>query len=583
MKRFTRKSFSLIVLIALVFTSTVSVTAAPHTTVDIQLVNVSDWHGQLDPLVVGSTQIGGAAVLSTYFQNERTANPNTLTLTAGDAVGATPPISNFFADVPTIEAMNLMGFDVDTFGNHNFDGGIARLQSHIDLAEFDYVSANLHGRDDNLTGVSDFKIYNLGGVDVAVIGLTNPEAPTLVFPGNFGTIVPTDPVKAAIKARGVAKHMGADVIVIITHMGVTGFTSSGEAFGPLIDFANAVNKSKKKHDKFDVIIGDHTDIQFSGVINGALVYENRSRGLTYARATLTVNVKNGKVLNKSVTFVTPDASTVTPDPAVAALVESYRAQLAPILNTVLGYSNVVVPRTDSCGNGAGRTCESLIGNVTTDAMRLRYGVDFAITNSGGLRANLTCPTTDSATDFCDASLYPFAPGAFPITRGQVLTVLPFGNAVATVNVTGVELKEMLETSVAAMPAANGRFGQISGLCFTYDIAQTAKIVGPPAVLGSGNRVTSAVWANPDGSCSSDPVDLSASAVYTLAENDFMANGGDGYPNVSTTMVTRELLDQVVADYIAGTPASTISPTLQGRIVCTDSNGAVAPDCPVTLP
>lgn len=583
MKRFTRKSFSLIVLIALVFTSTVSVTAAPHTTVDIQLVNVSDWHGQLDPLVVGSTQIGGAAVLSTYFQNERTANPNTLTLTAGDAVGATPPISNFFADVPTIEAMNLMGFDVDTFGNHNFDGGIARLQSHIDLAEFDYVSANLHGRDDNLTGVSDFKIYNLGGVDVAVIGLTNPEAPTLVFPGNFGTIVPTDPVKAAIKARGVAKHMGADVIVIITHMGVTGFTSSGEAFGPLIDFANAVNKSKKKHDKFDVIIGDHTDIQFSGVINGALVYENRSRGLTYARATLTVNVKNGKVLNKSVTFVTPDASAVTPDPAVAALVESYRAQLAPILNTVLGYSNVVVPRTDSCGNGAGRTCESLIGNVTTDAMRLRYGVDFAITNSGGLRANLTCPTTDSATDFCDASLYPFAPGAFPITRGQVLTVLPFGNAVATVNVTGVDLKEMLETSVAAMPAANGRFGQISGLCFTYDIAQTAKIVGPPAVLGSGNRVTSVVWANPDGSCSSDPVDLSASAVYTLAENDFMANGGDGYPNVSTTMVTRELLDQVVADYIAGAPASTISPTLQSRIVCTDSNGAVAPDCPVTLP
>ncbi len=569
----TKKSFSLITMIVLVLVSTISVMAAPGTTVDIQILNVSDWHGQLDPLVVGVTQVGGAAALSTYFQNERAANPNTLTLTAGDAVGATPPISNFFADVPAIEAMNLMGFDVDTFGNHNFDGGIARLQSQIDLAEFDYVSANLKNRDDNLTGVSDFKIYEIGGVKVAVIGITNPEAPTLVFPGNFGTIVPSDPIPAANKAKAAAKQEGAQILVAITHMGVTGFDPvTGAPFGPLIDFASNVGG-------FDVIVGDHTDIQYSGIINNALVYENKSKGFTYAKASLTVNVKTGKVVNRSVTFVQPVVSAVTPDPAVAALVESYRAQLAPILNTGVGYSLVLIPRTDSCGNSNGRICESLVGNVTTDAMRLRYGVDFAITNSGGLRANLTCPTTNSLTDFCPA----YVPPPYPITKGQVLTVLPFGNAVATVNVTGVELKEMLETSVAAMPGVNGRFGQVSGLCFTYDIAQTAKTVGPPAVLGSGNRVTSVVWADPDGSCTSNPVDLSASAVYTLAENDFMANGGDGYPNVSTTMVTRELLDQVVADYIAGAPASTISPTLQGRIICTDSNGATAPNCPVTLP
>jgi 5'-nucleotidase len=307
----SRKLLILSVLSILVFISTTG--AAQHTTVNVQILNVSDWHGQLDPLIVGTNQVGGAAVISAYWQADRAANPNTLTLTAGDAVGATPPLSSFFADEPTILAMNLMGFDVDTFGNHNFDGGIARLQSQIDLADFQYVSANLQNRDDNLTGVKDFEIFNVGGVDIAVIGITNPEAPTLVFPGNFGTIVPTNPVTAALEARGAAKDAGADVVMVITHMGVTGFDQSGAPFGPLIDFAKAVNKDKNKP-KIDVIVGDHTDIQFSGMINGALVYENRSKGLTYAKANLAVDVATGKIINKSVAFVTPLASAVTPDP-----------------------------------------------------------------------------------------------------------------------------------------------------------------------------------------------------------------------------------------------------------------------------
>lgn len=563
---FQKVLIPLIALITLVASTGATSIAPPNDTIDIQIINVSDWHGQLDPILVGTTQVGGAAALSTYFQNERTANPNTIILTAGDAVGATPPLSSFFDDVPTIEAMNLMGFQVDTLGNHNFDGGIVRLQSHIDLAEFQYVSANLKNRDDNLEGVEDFVIFDLSGVKVAVIGLTNPEAPELVFPGNFGTIVPTDPVKAAIQARGAAKDAGADIVVVITHMGVTGFNPDGSPFGPLIDFAKEVNKDNKKNPKIDVIVGDHTDIQFSGIINGALVYENRSRGLTYARAVLTVNANNHKIVNKTVTFVQPTVSAVTPDPDIVNLLAPYRAQLGPILNTQLGTSSVAIPRSDSCGRADGRLCESLIGNTVSDSMRLRYGTDFAITNSGGLRAALTCPTTDLATDFCPA----FVPSPYPITRGQVLTVLPFGNIVVTLSVNGAELKTMLENGVSAMPGANGRFAQVSGLCFTYDIAAPA-----------GSRVTSAVFQAADGSCTGGAVDLTAASTYTIAENDFMANAGDGYPNFASRMVTREIMDQVLADYVvANTP---IGPSLQGRIVCTDSNGATAPNCPVTLP
>ena len=105
-----------------------------HATVTIQILDISDWHAQLDPLVVDGTEIGGAAALASYFQAERTTNPNTLTVTAGDAYGASPPLSGSFAEEPAVLAMRLMGFDADTFGNHNFDRGIAHLQAMVGLS-----------------------------------------------------------------------------------------------------------------------------------------------------------------------------------------------------------------------------------------------------------------------------------------------------------------------------------------------------------------------------------------------------------------------------------------------------------------
>ncbi len=548
------KVLILAAIVLLVLTAAISsASAGSNQPVTIQILSVSDWHAQLDPI----NGVGGAAVLSTYFQNERAANPNTLTLTAGDAYGAAPPLSSFFNEEPAVLAMNLMGFDADTLGNHNFDRGIGHLQQMIDLADFPYVSANLQNRDANLSGVADYQIFDVGGVKVAVIGLTNPEAPTLVFPGSFGTIQVTDPVRAANRARLAAKQEGARVFIIITHMGVTGFDpGTGAPYGPLIDFANSVNR-------FHLIVGDHTDFQYSGIINNTLVVENRSRGVTYARTLLTVNPSDGHLIDRSATFVTPLASAVTPDQAIVDMLQPYRDALGPILGQVIGQANMFIPRADACGQSAGRTCESRVGNVTTDAMRLRYNVDFAVTNSGGLRADLTCPTVDNPTDFCPA----YTPPPYPISRGQVLTVLPFGNVVVTLQVTGAQLKAILENGVSAMPGVNGRFPQVSGLCFTYDIAAAA-----------GNRVTGAVRQAANGSCTGPAVDLTSASNYTLATNDFMANGGDGYPVLISQATTREIMDQVVADYI--TANSPISPTIQGRIHCTTS-GATA--CPVVTP
>jgi 2',3'-cyclic-nucleotide 2'-phosphodiesterase (5'-nucleotidase family) len=539
----------------------------PREPVTIQFLNVSDWHGQLDPL--GPPLIGGAAVLSAYFQADRQNHP-TLTLTAGDDFGASPPLSSFFNEEPAVLAQRLMGIQVGTFGNHNFDKGVAHLQNMIDLAgaptlagtpgaPYRYVSANLRHRDDELSGVEDFALFEVGGVSVGVVGITNPEAPSLVFPGNFGSIVPTNPYPAANRARAAATAAGADIVIAVTHMGLRGIDQqTGEPFGELVDFANNVGG-------FDVIFGDHTDIQFQGVINGQLVLENKSKGATYARTLLTVDPGNGRVLDRSVTFVTPTASAVTPDPAIETMLAPYRAILAPIMNRIIGYSDREILRSDSCGQSAGRTCESLLGNVVTDAMRDRYDADFAVTNSGGLRANLTCPGT-STSGFCRI----YTPPPFQITRGRSFEVLPFGNFAMTLQVNGEELKQLLEFGVGAMPAVSGTFHQVSGLCFSYDISEAR-----------GSRVieSSVVRQAADGSCdATQPVDLTSASTYDIVENDFMVAGGEGHPVfLSRASSDGTTLEVVLAEYLMqSTFEDPIEPRIQGRIVCTTSGSTACP-------
>jgi 2',3'-cyclic-nucleotide 2'-phosphodiesterase (5'-nucleotidase family) len=314
----------------------------------------------------------------------------------------------------------------------------------------------------------------------------------------------------------------------------------------------------------DAVLGGHTHTQYvTSADNGVLVTENLNAGLRFTRIRLTVDPSSKAVIYKTADFHKPWNIGMTADPDIQAMIDDLNAELGPIFNTIIGESSVAIPRADSCGRIDGRLCESLIGDITTDALRLTYGTDFAITNSGGLRADLTCPTVDVPNDTCTA----FTAPPYPITRGQVLGVLPFGNVVVTLSVDGAELKTMLENGVSAMPAANGRFPQVSGLCFTYDISAPVN-----------SRVLSAVRQAADGSCTGDPVDLTSATTYTLAMNDFMANGGDGYSNVYFRSTTQAIMDQVLADFItANTP---VVPALQGRIVCTTS-GATA--CPVPVP
>ena len=535
------------------------------------ILQISDFHGQLIPLaetadnVTGAGasnptfSIGGAAFLKPWFDLYRAEAPGgSITVAGGDSVGATPPISAFFGDTPTIELMNMMGFSADGLGNHNFDKGQAYLRNTlIPLAQFPYVSANiLDAAGKTPAEWSPSTEFSFDGFKLGVIGFSNTDIAQLTFPGSLGpfSVVPAVPKINAEAAKLRAKKVG--VVVALGHEGATAGTLTAPT-GPLADIADGVVG-------VDAVLGDHTDFQVVATRpNGVLATENRSRGIRFTRVRLLVDSSTKQVVYKTADFHKPWVIGVKPDAAIQARIDQLNAQLAPILGTVIGNSTRFIPRADACGRADGRLCESLVGNVTADALRKTYGTDFAITNSGGLRADLTCPTADNPSDFCPA----YTPPPFPISRGQVLAVLPFGNIAVTLSLNGAELKTMLENGVSSMPAANGRFPQVSGLCFTYNISAPV-----------GSRVTGAVRQAADGSCTGPAVDLTAASTYSITENDFMAAGGDGYPNFTSRATTRDIMDQVLADHIiASTP---ISPAIQGRIVCT--TGGV-PACPVVVP
>jgi 2',3'-cyclic-nucleotide 2'-phosphodiesterase (5'-nucleotidase family)/predicted AlkP superfamily phosphohydrolase/phosphomutase len=539
---------------------------------EVTVLNVSDWHAQLTPLAEAADNVnpaaasnpsfplGGAAFLDTWFERFRgESGGRSLFLTGGDSFGgATPPISNFFEDKPTVDILDLMGLDAEAVGNHSFDRGEQFLREQlIPLADFDVLSANVVLPDGSTPDEWDpSAVYDLGGVQVAVVGFTTEDTPELLFPGRLGPFQ-VDPVVPKVNAEVARLRAGdaPDAIIALGHEGANAGTLTAPT-GPLIDIADQLQG-------VDAVIGDHNDIQvLTTRPNGVLVTENRGKGIRFTRIRLVIDSAAGQVVYKTADFHRPWTIGVTPDAAIQAKIDELNAALAPIFSTQIGSSTVFVPRGDACGNEIGRTCESLVGNTVTDAMRTTYSTDFALTNSGGLRADLTCPVTDAAGDFCGA----YTPPPFPITRGQVFAVLPFGNLVVTLQVNGAELKTMLENGVSAMPAVNGRFPEVSGLCFTYDITAAA-----------GSRVTGAVRQAADGTCTGAPVDLTAATTYTLATNDFVANGGDGYPNFASRMATQDFMDEVTADYVAAAPAATISPSIQGRIVCTGTG------CPVVTP
>lgn len=239
--------------------------------------------------------------------------------------------------------------------------------------------------------------------------------------------------------------------------------------------------------------------------------------------------------------MTPVAGAVTPDPAIVSMLAPYRTALAAAFDEKIGKATGVFPR----GGNIERLGEVAIGNLIADSMRVRYGTQLAFTNGGGIRAALPSSYVPAASGLVRTGCSVATPCDLVI--GDVFTVLPFGNSVVTRTITGALLHAVLEKSVEAIPAANGRFLQISGFKFQYDSSR------PP-----GSRIVSVKLAD------DTPIPADGT-TYTLATNDFVNAGGDGYTMLADGQgTTREVMADVLVAHIRN--LGTITPVIEGRIV-----------------
>ncbi len=537
-------------------------TVASSANKNVQLLQLSDLHGAIE---TGSSF--GTSLLMSNWDADRKASAATISLSSGDNIGAAPPISTEFEELPTIESLNLMKLDVSTFGNHEHDRNLAHVQKVIGASTFQWVVAN-YG-DESLAALKSgdkaakaYTIIDRGGVKVGVVGANTPETIEQVFPGNLDykdasgakKTIQIDPGVVGInKSVADARAAGAQVVVVLIHQGWTE-NSDGVAKGLYNSLAASIKGA-------DVVYGGHSHQTFSTLIKGStrtsapvLLGEVRNAGVEYTRSQICI--KNGKVVGTSLQHVLKAAapaittgvvSTVTTaDATGAALVKKYKDQLSAKLDVKVGQVSAVFPRGGS--PAVERSGENPMGDYIADLLRAKYKTDFALTNGGGIR------DTFPAKNYVPAAtgLVRTGSGPLDVTLGDAFTVFPFGNQVATTVVSGANLWKALENGVGGNYPADGRFPQVSGLKFTFDSSKPI-----------GSRIVTVTKL--DGT----PIAKDATE-YTLTTLDYMIYGGDGYVDVfspAKAKVFGALLDVFVdalkADMAAG--KVTQLPVLDGRV------------------
>lgn len=503
----------------------------PNTTYKLSLMHTNDTHANLDNI----------ARTVTAVKQVRAVKPDALLLSAGDIFSGTLYF-NEFKGLADLEFMNLMKYDAMTFGNHEFDMGTSVLNDFVEDAEFPFVSANVdfsadaHLSDDFKDVVSTTKgaggeIYNgiikeVNGEKIGIFGLTTAETVEISSPGD--DVVFENYIKAAEEAVAAFEAAGVNKIVAISHIGY--MDGGGD---------NDVTLAKSV-EGIDVIVGGHSHdkltapfVDNTGVESTIIVQANE-----YNKFLGTLDVefdKDGKVVGHLGSLI--DVKSVEADAEAAELLKPYADKVAETKDLPVGTAAVDLIG----GNPAARTAETNLGNAITDGMlakakQINPNTVIALQNGGGIRTTIE---------------------AGPLTLGEVLTIMPFGNALGIMKLTGSEIEAALEHSVKDAPGAHGGFLQVSGMKFTYDSRKDA-----------GDRVESVLIKGTDGNYAP----LVADQEYFVATNIFTAKGGDGYDMFKVAYDEGRVSEpgfvdwEVFKEYVESKPNKTISPVVEGRIV-----------------
>ena len=492
----------------------------PTAPVEVQIIGINDFHGNLETpasppsvrMADGSIlkeRLGGAAALASTLKRVR--QPNSITVSAGDLIGASPLVSAYFLDEPTIQAMNAIGLGLNAVGNHEFDKGSAELlrmqnggcEKHTTRvpcrvepfggATFQFLAANVH-RSDGQTILPGSAVRQFGPVKIGFIGMTLKETATLVTPAGVAGLAFADEAASANAIVPMLKAQGADAVVLLIHQGgkpgenylQTGCDGLTGGILPIMD---------KLDPAIAIVVSGHTHYAYAcelerGGANRLLTSAGRN-GYLVTDIRLTFDPATRALIHRSAINV-PVQPQQGADEGVAALVARYSAEAAPAAARSVGKLKGNAPYSDVYD-------ESPAANLIADAQLAatkaeNHGnADISFINSSGVRTGIT-PASDGT-----------------VTYGQIFAAQPFGNNLVVKSLTGVQLKALLEqqfvvesgkTEVGSLlvPSANFRFD--------YDLSRP-----------EGQRIVSMTLNGKR---------IRSDARYRVSVNNFLASGGDGF-------------------------------------------------------
>jgi 5'-nucleotidase len=526
----------------------------------VQLLAFNDLHGHLAPDTPGSIQVaccrmvtnsgvttwtqntvaaGGVAYLATHIKSLREGHPNTLTVGAGDMIGASPLVSGLFHDEPAIEALNEIGLDVTGVGNHEFDEGIAELRrmqygdqlggdgchpvDHCQDGDnfggsiFQYLAANVFYAGTDTTVLPPYDVREVDGVKIAFIGLTFEDTPTVVTPSAVAGLE-FRPEVATVNGLvdQLREEQGIKAFVVLLHQGGSQRPPSPP---PITQPANPdaytdVNKcvnfngpemeaiAAGLHPRVGVIVSAHTHQPYICRMGGKLVTSAASFGRLVTDIDLTIDRESRKIVN-AVARNEIVRQNVAPDADVKAIVDKYTTLSAPLANRVIGsITDDILSARDSTTvvTAAG---EQPMGDVIADAMRAATkeedfgGAKAAFMNAGGVRAGLKKDQISGGEQ----------PGE--VTYGEAFNVQPFGNTLVVKTCTGQQIYDVLNQQFNNPSAGSNRI-----MLPSDNVHYQWTSAGGPHVV--------------DGSVTFDGAPVNKATTYRVAMNNFMADGGDGY-------------------------------------------------------
>lgn len=513
------KIFAVVLMAALLVTSCAS-QRDPNAEYELTILHTNDHHGSVltrpDSNKVGH---GGLAERATFIKQARAQNENVLLLGAGD-VNMGQAVSNMFAAEPDIKAYNLMGYEAVTFGNHEFDGTLAKLEKQMSISKFPWLSANIK-RDNGRYLGKQYIIKKYPGFTVGIFGLTTTRTQISASPDKSLTFI--DEIEAAKETVDYLRNKKkVDIVIALTHIGDV---IEAEGQNTSVMLAEQV-------EGIDLIIDGHSHTYMAEpkIVNSTPIVSANEWGKYVGKADITV--KNGHIQWFSWKPIEITDAAFPPDADMTALLQPYVDEANKALKRVVMTTSAEFPFSNEKVTRLPRYGETASGDLLCDAAvwqleQIGVHADFAIYNGGGIRTSL--PAGD-------------------VTSEDILTMLPFENIVYVMTLKGSDVMDLFNF-IPTMNQGAGAFAQVSSQV-SYTLTFDRE--------GKNGRISNVLI---DGK----PIDTNK--TYRIATNDYLAKGGDGYVAFTKAIDSFNssiLINDMVVNYVKTLP-SPVEPKTYGRI------------------